>query len=127
MWSPSSHDWGHHVAWKETPLSRTSKLHCENLLYLSTQPDGSPDYVTSVSMSEPAMHLPPVYVDGQYASILGSIKISRAQGERKDGDVIRIFRGLHELLGCSAAGHSGDASAVLFFDLGLSNPAGLLC
>ena len=36
-----------------------------NLFYFSSQPDGSPDYVTSVSLSEPAMDLPPVYVDGQ--------------------------------------------------------------
>ena len=43
----------------------TSKLHFETLPYFSSQPDGSPDYVASVSVSEPAMHLPPVYVDGQ--------------------------------------------------------------
>ena len=43
----------------------TSKLDFENLLCFSSEPDGSPDYVTSVSVSEPAMHLPPVYVDGQ--------------------------------------------------------------
>ena len=65
MWSPISHDWGHHVAGEEKPLSRTSKLHFETLLYFSSQPDGSPDYVTSVSVSESAMHLPPVHVDGQ--------------------------------------------------------------
>ena len=35
------------------------------IFYLSSQPDGSPNYVTSVSVSEPAMDLPPVYVDGQ--------------------------------------------------------------
>ena len=50
---------------EEKPLSRTSNLHFEILLYLSSQLDGSPDYVTSVSVSEPAMHLPPVFVDGQ--------------------------------------------------------------
>ena len=65
MWPPISHDWGHHVAGEEKPLSRTSKLHFETLLYFSSQPDGSPNYVTSVSVSEPAMDLPPVYVDGQ--------------------------------------------------------------
>ena len=59
----------------------------------------------------------------KYTSIYRSIHISRAQGERKDGDVIRIFRGLHGLLGCSAAGHSGDAPEVGFLNLGLSNPA----
>ena len=57
MWSPISHDWDHHVAGEEKPLSRTSKLHFKTLLYLSSQPDGSSDYVTSVSVSEPAMHL----------------------------------------------------------------------
>ena len=50
---------------RKKPLSRTSKLHFETLLYFSSQPDGSPDYVTSVSVSESAMHLPPVHVDGQ--------------------------------------------------------------
>ena len=64
MWSPISNDWGHHVAGEEKPLSRTWKLHLRNS-YFSSQPDGSPDYVTSVSVSEPAMNLPPVYVDGQ--------------------------------------------------------------
>ena len=39
--------------------------HFETLLYFSSQPDGSPDRVTSVSVSDPAMDLPPVYVDGQ--------------------------------------------------------------
>ena len=34
-------------------------------LYFSSQPDGSPDHVTSVSEGGPAMRLPPVYVDGQ--------------------------------------------------------------
>ena len=47
----------------------TSKLDFETLLCLSSQPDGSPDYVTSVSVSEPAMHLPPVYVDGQISVV----------------------------------------------------------
>ena len=68
MWSPICHDWVHHVAGdsgEEKPLSRTSKLYFETLLYFSSPPDGSPDYVTSVSVSEQAMHLPPVYVDGQ--------------------------------------------------------------
>ena len=63
----------------------------------------------------------------KYTSIYKSIHVSRAQGERKDGDVIRIFRGLHGLLGCSAAGHSGDPPEVGFPNLGLSNPAVLLC
>ena len=53
------------MAGEEKPLSHTSKLHFETLLYFSSQPDGSPDYVTSVSVSKPSMHLPPVYVDGQ--------------------------------------------------------------
>ena len=35
------------------------------IFYFSCQPDGSPVYVTSVSVSEPGMRLPPVYVDGQ--------------------------------------------------------------
>ena len=39
--------------------------HFETLLYFSSQPGGSPDYVTFVSVSDPAMDLPPVYVDGQ--------------------------------------------------------------
>ena len=38
-----------------------------------------------------------------------------------------IVRGLHELLGCFAAGHSGDAPEVRSFKLGLSNLAGVLC
>ena len=53
------------MAGEKKPLSRTSKLHFETLLYFSSHPDESPDYVTSVSVSEPAMYLPPVYVDGQ--------------------------------------------------------------
>ena len=65
MWSPISHDWGHLVAGEEKPHSRTSKLHFEALLSFSSLPDGSADYVTSVSVSDPAMHIPPVYVDGQ--------------------------------------------------------------
>ena len=42
------------------------------IFYFSSQPDGSPDYVTSVSVSEPAMRLPPVYVDSQTYSSDGS-------------------------------------------------------
>ena len=34
-------------------------------LLLSSQPDGAPDCVTSASVSDPAMDLPPVYVNGQ--------------------------------------------------------------
>ena len=62
----------------------------------------------------------------KYTGIEGSIQISRAQGERKDGHVIRIFRGLHGLLGCSAAGRSGYAPEVGVLNLRLSIPAGLL-
>ena len=65
VWSPISHDWGHHVAGEERPLSRTSKLDFETLLYFSSQPDGSPGYVASVSVSDPGMDLPPVFVDGK--------------------------------------------------------------
>ena len=40
------------------------------IFYLSSQPDGSPDHVTSVSVIEPGMRLPPVYVGGQSYYIL---------------------------------------------------------
>ena len=65
MWSPISHDLGHHVAREEKPLRRTTKLHFETLLYFSSQPGGSMDCMTSVSVSDPGMDLLPVYVDGQ--------------------------------------------------------------
>ena len=67
MWSLISHERGHHVAGEEKPLSRTLKLDFETLLYFSSQPGGSPDNVTSVSVSDPGMDLPPVLVDGQIA------------------------------------------------------------
>ena len=35
------------------------------LFLLFSSPDGSSDFVTSISVSEPAMRLAPVYVDGQ--------------------------------------------------------------
>ena len=41
-----------------------------HIFYFSPQPDGSPGYVTSVSVIEPGMRLPPVYVDGQISSSL---------------------------------------------------------
>ena len=34
------------------------------IFYFSSQPDGSPDDVTSVSVIEAGMRLPPVYADG---------------------------------------------------------------
>ena len=43
--------------------------HLKTLLYFSSQPDGSPDHGTSVSVSDPAMGLPPVYVDGQTSEV----------------------------------------------------------
>ena len=50
---------------RKSPSAARRNSTSKTLLYFSSQPDGSPDYVTSVSVSEPAMHLPPVYVDGQ--------------------------------------------------------------
>ena len=79
MWSPISHDWGHHVAGEEKPLSHTSKLHFPTILFFSSQPDGSPDYVTSVSLSDSAMHLPPVYVDGQIKLICWTARPKKEQ------------------------------------------------
>ena len=52
------------MAGEKKPHSHTSKPF-GTLLYFSSQPDGSPDYVTSVSVSDPGMDPPPVYVDGQ--------------------------------------------------------------
>ena len=84
----------HHVAEEEKPLSRTSKLHFETLLFFSSQPDGSPDYVTSVSLSDPAMHLPPVHVDGQKYYLVVFKDRSRYLVHRVTGRMETSFAGL---------------------------------
>ena len=53
----------------------------------------------------------------------------RTQGQQHHQWATRPFivRGIYGLLGCSAAGHSVDAPGVGFLNLGLLNPASLLC
>ena len=56
-----------------------------------SQPDGSSDYVSFVSVSDPAMHLPPVYVDGQTHPCRGMISRCRRNA---------FFHGLHIVVCC---------------------------